>query len=167
MSSHYYKPDVDFYGYIDTYSYEYFEADVYTKLDLDGNFGKALGGIYVAENDPKYAYDNKAGYDYGYKSYDKEGLDVVASELILDSYAVEGIGSTALTSATLLTDDHITSGLSTAEALGFTTFAETTIDIDVKDDYVNVGGLSASSADGKAAAAPKEHVFADDYYHYY
>lgn len=165
--SYYYYPDVEFYGDIETYSYEYFESEVYTDLDLDGNYGKALGTISVAENDPKYSYDY--GYEYDYKtSYDKEGLDVVASELILDSNAIEGVGSSALTQATLLTDDHLTGGIAAAEAIGYTSFAETTIDIDVKDDYVNVGGLSASSADGQEAAkAPVEYYADDHYYHYY
>ena len=157
-----YKYDVSHYTDIETYSYEYFEADVATKLKLDGNFGKALGSINVKENDPKAAPSKD--YDKGhYKPVDKEGLDVVASELILDSSAIQGIGSAAFTQATLLTDDHLTGGVAKAEALGSTSFAETTIDIDVSDDYVNVGGLSTSAADAHHVAG---EVFAD-HHHYY
>ncbi|MEM6669509.1 MAG: hypothetical protein AAF661_09850 [Pseudomonadota bacterium] len=145
MGISWYKPyDVSWKGKTDLYVDEDIRVKTSLEQDLDGNFGKALGSIKVYENDPKHY---SGGSDKDYK-YDKEGLDIVASELILDSFAAEGIGSAATTQAILLTDDHLTSGLAGAEALGTNTLAETTIDIDVKDESVHLGGFSASGADG-------------------
>lgn len=152
------KKDVDFYGEVDVFNYNYVELYHVVDQDLDGNAAEAVGSIHVAEKDPKKDFDY--GKDYYYK-VDKEGLDVEVSELITDTTAIEGIASAALTKATLLTDDHLTSGYSAAEALGHNTLAKTAVDIDVTDEYVNVGGFSISGAEGKAAPAPAEehHYF--------
>lgn len=164
-SSKYYKPDVKFFGEAELYTYEEIFTSTQLEQDLDGNFGKALGSIKVWENDPKHysGGDDSKGHKY----YDKEGLDVVASELVFSSSAVEGLGSAAATQATLITDDHLTSGLSAAEALGTNTIAETNIDIDVKDDDVHLGGFSLSGADGVGGDAPKDDYYYDGGHYYY